>query len=240
MLIKKPLLIPLIAAGLASADSARKSITFELLSLSPGNDIHFSGFQAATSSIVLKPAVCPADPDNLATFSFVDGDLFLYETPKILKQLSVDSSKAGQGKLKYTASSQTSLGLSGRKASDRKGSDRKGSDHKASDRKPWKIDSSGNLTYKGAGFIACPSSTGDGSWTVWIDVGISQPGNGEGCVELTARTILKLASKRPSTKTTKKATTTTAKRTSSVPPPTSTSPDDDDDDDDDNDDDDSA
>ncbi|KAK7431847.1 hypothetical protein QQZ08_001465 [Neonectria magnoliae] len=237
MLVKKHLLTPLIAAGLASADSARKSITFELLTLSPGNDIHFSGFQAATSSIVLKSAVCQAEPDNLATFSFADGDLFLYQTPKILKQLYVDSSVAGQGKLKYISSSQTSQGLSGRKASDRKGSDHKASDHKASDRKPWKIDSSDNLTYKGAGLIACPSSTGDGSWTVWVDVGISQPGNGEGCVELTARTILKLAAKRPATKTTKKATTTTAKRTSNVPPPTSTSPDDDDDGDDDNDDD---
>ncbi|KAK7431617.1 hypothetical protein QQZ08_001835 [Neonectria magnoliae] len=173
MLVKNLLITPLLTAGLASASIAPKLITFELLALAPGTEIHFSGFQAATSNIVInlaeQNAVCRTESDNLATFSLVGGNLFLYQQPKLLQQLYVDRSAGGQGKLGYTTNPQPSP--------------------PRSERTGWRVELNGNLTFRGAGFIACPAGTADGPWTVWVDVGTSQPGGGVGCVPLTARTI---------------------------------------------------
>ncbi|KPM39030.1 hypothetical protein AK830_g7530 [Neonectria ditissima] len=174
MLPKNLLLTPLIAAGLASASITPKSITFELLALAPGTEVHFSGFQAATSSLVLnledQNATCKTTSDNLATFSLVGGNLFLYQSPRLLQQLYVDRSAAGQGQLGYTTSPNPSPARS--------------------ERTGWRIELNGNVTFRGAGFIACPSAAEDGPWTLWVDVGTSQPGGGAGCLPLAARAII--------------------------------------------------
>lgn len=161
----------LLAAGLVSAADPSKATTFEVLSLRSASQIHFSYFQAAKSTILLnlpnQKATCTAKSDNLATFKLVNGNLYLYHEPKTPQQLYVDRSKNGQGRLAYTANVSTAPSRW--------------------ERKGWKIDENGNLNFNGAGFIACPNGV-DGSWVIWVNAGVSQPGDGKECLGLIART----------------------------------------------------
>lgn len=52
----------------------------------------------------------------------------------------------------------------------------------------WKL-SNVILTFKGKNLIACPNSI-EGSWSVWVDVGVAQPGGNSGCVPFTAKPIV--------------------------------------------------
>ncbi|KAH6989112.1 hypothetical protein AUP68_04443 [Ilyonectria robusta] len=170
MQIKNILLTPLVAAGLVSAAPATSN-TFEVLALRPATGIHFTGFQASNNNIMLKMsqqgATCKTATDNLATFKLVDGNLFLYHEGSTPQQLFVDRSGMGQGKLGYTTNVK---------------------DIPARwERKGWAVDSNGDLKFSGSGFIACP--VGDGTWSVWVNAGVSQPGGGQGCLTLTARPI---------------------------------------------------
>lgn len=54
--------------------------------------------------------------------------------------------------------------------------------------KGWAVDETDNLTFNGAGLLACPS-TADDSWTVWVSAGVDKPHGQEGCVGFTARTV---------------------------------------------------
>lgn len=54
--------------------------------------------------------------------------------------------------------------------------------------KGWSMDANKNLVFKGEGFVACPHSI-DGSWSLWLDVGLDQPGGNKGCLGFTARTL---------------------------------------------------
>ncbi|KAH7140248.1 hypothetical protein B0J13DRAFT_637659 [Dactylonectria estremocensis] len=173
MLAKNFLFAPLFAVSITSAATIPLQYNFELLTVAPTTEIHFSGFQAASGRIALdledQDAVCGTESDNLATFSLVAGSLWLYQKPKLLQQLYVDRSAAGQGRLGYTTSPQESPARV--------------------EKTGWRLDSRGNLRFRNSGFIACPGTTEDGPWTIWVDVGTDQPGGGTGCVPLEARTI---------------------------------------------------
>lgn len=54
--------------------------------------------------------------------------------------------------------------------------------------KGWATDKDKNLNFKGEGFVACPHSI-DGSWSLWLDVGLSQPGGNKDCLGFTAREL---------------------------------------------------
>ena len=49
------------------------------------------------------------------------------------------------------------------------------------------MDDNDNLTFNGAGLLACPSTVDD-SWYIWVSAGIDKPAGQEGCVGFTART----------------------------------------------------
>ncbi|KAJ3458952.1 hypothetical protein MRS44_013061 [Fusarium solani] len=172
MQIKALLFAPLVATGLVSAVPSSKATNFELLALRSASDIHFSPVQAALNHLFLhlphQKATCDAKPDNHATFSLVDGELYLYRKSGMRQKLYVDRSGMGQGILGYTT---------GNEPGPRNG-----------ERKGWKINKYGDLTFDGAGFIACTDST-KGSWSVGISIGLSNPGGNEHCLGFTARTI---------------------------------------------------
>ena len=50
------------------------------------------------------------------------------------------------------------------------------------------MDDNDNLTFNGAGLLACPSTVDD-SWYIWVSAGIDKPAGQEGCVGFTARTV---------------------------------------------------
>ncbi|KAG7433191.1 Cell wall protein phiA [Fusarium oxysporum f. sp. raphani] len=174
MQVKAILLTPLLAAGIVSA-APQKSTQFEALALRSGSEIHFSGLQAAKSHIStnLKKQVASCDKgktDNRATFNLIGDELFLYKTDNPPQQLYVDRSGMGQGVLGYTT---------GVEPIPRNG-----------EQNGWKIDKNGNLTFKGKGFIACPNSKkAGGSYSVWVDAGVSNPGFNKNCVGFSARTF---------------------------------------------------
>ncbi|KAI0909602.1 hypothetical protein F4824DRAFT_457789 [Ustulina deusta] len=150
---------------------------FGLLALRSASPIHFAQFDAALSSIFLslpsQNATCddgtqPTTADS-ATFSLSeDGGLYLYAASATPQQLFVDRSGMGQGKLGYTTGAQPAP-LNGERAA-------------------FAIDESGDLTFNGAGFIACPNSI-DGAWSVWVSAGVSNPGGNSDCLGLSARTV---------------------------------------------------
>lgn len=57
-----------------------------------------------------------------------------------------------------------------------------------SESKGWSIDTDKNLWFNNQSLVACPNSI-DGSWSLWLDVSLSQPGGNEGCLGITARTL---------------------------------------------------
>jgi hypothetical protein len=57
-----------------------------------------------------------------------------------------------------------------------------------SESKGWSIDTNKNLWFNNQSLVACPNSIDD-SWSLWLDVGLSQPGGNEGCLGITARTL---------------------------------------------------
>ena len=169
---------------------------FHLMSLRSASPIHFGSFSAAESNIFInypqgeQGATCDGKADNSATFSLKDGELFLYnkDSPRA-QQVYVDRSgmgtfglssgrrknrtdanisRAGQGKMGYISEGQSpprNAELSG-----------------------WTSEKNGDFDYlkfDGTTLIACPAAT-EGSWVVWVNAGVSNPGGSEGCLGLSA------------------------------------------------------
>ncbi|KAI0869893.1 hypothetical protein GGS24DRAFT_136696 [Hypoxylon argillaceum] len=148
---------------------------FGLLALRSASPIHFAQFGAALSSIFLDLPAQNATCDdgskpttaNYATFTLSeDGGLYLYAASATPQQLFVDRSGMGQGKLGYTTGAQPAP--------------------KNGERTAFTIDEAGDLSFNGAGFIACPNSI-DGAWSVWVDAGVAEPAGNSGCLGLSAR-----------------------------------------------------
>lgn len=49
----------------------------------------------------------------------------------------------------------------------------------------WEIDTSENLTFKGKNLIACPAD--DGSWSVWVNADVQNPGGNKDCLGFVTR-----------------------------------------------------
>lgn len=54
--------------------------------------------------------------------------------------------------------------------------------------KTWAVDANDNLTFNGAGLLACPSTT-DSSWYIWVSTGNATPAGQQGCLGFSARTV---------------------------------------------------
>ncbi|KAI1825051.1 hypothetical protein F4861DRAFT_503787 [Xylaria intraflava] len=150
---------------------------FGVIMLRSGSDIHFQPWQAALSSIFAflpsQNATCNdgTEPTNPSYATFVlsrDGGLYLYTTHGPTQQLYADRSGMGQGKFGYTT---------GDKHGPRYG-----------ERTKFSLDKNDDLTFNGAGFLACPNSI-DGAWSIWVDVGNPHPGGNTDCLGFIARAV---------------------------------------------------
>lgn len=56
------------------------------------------------------------------------------------------------------------------------------------ERQGFEVDEHGNLSFNGAGFIACPNSI-DGAHSVWVNAGVTNPAGNKDCVGVSARTV---------------------------------------------------
>ncbi|KAG9257208.1 uncharacterized protein F5Z01DRAFT_647966 [Emericellopsis atlantica] len=176
-------LTTLFAAGLTSAapaptPSATPSTNvkaFNLMTLRSASPIHFGQVSASKSNIFVnlpedaQDATCDAKVTNGATFSLRDGALFLYnEDTDEEQQVWVDRSGMGQGNVGYISGGQNpprNAELTG-----------------------WTSTVNGDFSYlnfNGAGLIACPAVP-EGSWSVWVNAGVTNPGGSEGCLGFNA------------------------------------------------------
>lgn len=53
----------------------------------------------------------------------------------------------------------------------------------------WSLNEDNNLNIRGSEFVACPSSYIEGAWSLWVSVGIGQPGGNENCVKVSAHAV---------------------------------------------------
>ncbi|KAL7621756.1 hypothetical protein AAE478_009083 [Parahypoxylon ruwenzoriense] len=145
---------------------------FSLMALRSASPVHFASFEAAKSSLFLnlpgQNATCDNGPAEYATFYLQDGGLYLYAASATPQQLYADRSGMGQGKLGYTTGAQPPP--------------------RNGERTGFALDENNDLTLGGAGFLACPNSI-EGSWSVWVSAGVSQPGGNEGCLGISVRAV---------------------------------------------------
>lgn len=165
-------------AGLSAATPVARQSTiadgtpFGLMALRSGSEIHFAPVDAARSSLFLdlpaQNASCDNGAADSATFYLQDGGLYLYAQSATPQQLYTDRSGMGQGVLQYTTGAEPIA--------------------KNGERTNFTLDATGDLTFNGAGFLACPNSI-DGAWALWVDVGDATPANQEGCLGFSARAV---------------------------------------------------
>ncbi|KAK3897241.1 hypothetical protein C8A05DRAFT_39214 [Staphylotrichum tortipilum] len=159
-------------AGASCPAPVRK---FGIMSLRSASPVHFGQVSATQNKMVLnlpenkRDAVCTdGKTHENAVFYIRDGELFLYGKEKT-QEFFTDRSGMGQGVLQYFNKGETGLG-------------------NRFEVKGWAVDENDNLTFNGAGLLACPSKT-DGSWYIWVSVGNDKPAGQEGCLGFSARTI---------------------------------------------------
>ncbi|KAI0839364.1 cell wall protein PhiA [Hypoxylon sp. FL0890] len=169
----------LLSAGVSTALPQATPVTslspdakFSLMALRSASVIHFANFEAAKSSLFLnlpsQNASCDAGTADYATFYLQDGGLYLYAASATPQQLYVDRSGMGQGKLGYTTGAQPPP--------------------RNGERESFELDENNDLTFNGAGFLACPNSV-DNAWSVWVSAGVDQPGGNEGCLGISVRAV---------------------------------------------------
>lgn len=142
---------------------------FTLTALRSGSDVHQSPFQAYKSSIMAGSAAQNATCDsasNVAAFYLGDdGALNLYSTDAPFQTTYVDASGMGQGVFQYTTGAQP-MSTNGQRSN-------------------FTLDANNDLTFNGAGFIACPYLAD--SWSIWVDTGAANPAGNTDCVGIVAR-----------------------------------------------------
>lgn len=141
---------------------------FGLIALRSGSAVHFQPFQAYQGSILAGTAAQNATCDtasNTATFTLNDaGELGLYSTDAPFQTTYVDASGMGQGVFQYTTGAEP-ISRNGQRSN-------------------FTLDAYDDLSFNGAGFIACPYLD---SWTIWVDAGIANPGGNVNCTGIAVR-----------------------------------------------------
>ncbi|KAL6801365.1 hypothetical protein GGI42DRAFT_43809 [Trichoderma sp. SZMC 28013] len=166
--------ISAISLLLSSANAAPPPAprTFDVMALHSASPIHFAQLSAAKSGLFLnlplQNATCKGKSSGHATFYIANEELFLYSCEGEKQRAFVDRSGMGQGIVGYVTGNQP---LPQRWES-----------------KGWKVDKDKNLIFKDTGLIACPNSI-DGSWRIWLGLGILEPGGSKGCLGMSARTL---------------------------------------------------
>ncbi|KAK5993056.1 Cell wall protein phiA [Cladobotryum mycophilum] len=136
------------------------------MALRAKSPIDSSRFSAARRSLFVnlkdQNATCQGKSDGYASFYIQDEQLFLYTSKAEKQQVFTDRSGMGMYFNFFLV----------------RGIELKG----------WKINDAGELVFKDASMIACPNSI-NGAWSIWLAVGIAQPGGNKDCLPFTARTL---------------------------------------------------
>ncbi|KAG5996026.1 hypothetical protein E4U52_007412 [Claviceps spartinae] len=147
-----------------------KPQTFDVVAVKPSSPIEDFVVGAASRGLLLdlanQNATCEGENDQ-ATFYIEGSKLFLYSDDKP-QQIFVDRSGMGQGITGYV--------------------DEGSSFPRNGELEGWAINASGDLTFAGNNFLACPGSI-EGAWRIWADAGVLQPGGSQGCVSFVAHTL---------------------------------------------------
>lgn len=146
---------------------------FGLISIRSGSDLQYSSFAAAQGGLAIslgdQGATCESDI-NTATFYLSQGALYLYTPSNVTQQVYTDRSGMGQGVVQYST---TPGGPQPGKNSETTG---------------WELDTTGDLTFKGVDFIACPRGNSS-TYSVWVSAGVVNPGGSSNCVGIVARAV---------------------------------------------------
>ncbi|KAM0460037.1 hypothetical protein ACHAO4_002167 [Trichoderma viride] len=160
----------LVASAIAAPQKA--PATFDVMALRSASPIHFAQLSAAKGGLFLNlplsNATCESKTSGHATLYIEDEELFLYSCKGEKQKVFVDRSGMGQGVVRYVTGDQALP--------------------RYAEIKGWATDKDKNLNFKGEGFVACPHSI-DGSWSLWLDVGLAQPGGNKDCLGFTAREL---------------------------------------------------
>ncbi|EHK40162.1 hypothetical protein TRIATDRAFT_322636 [Trichoderma atroviride IMI 206040] len=160
----------LVASAIAAPQKA--PATFDVMALRSASPIHFAQVSAAKGGLFLNlphsNATCEGKSSGHATLYIEGEELVLYSCKGEKQKVFVDRSGMGQGVVRY---------VTGEQALPR-----------YAELKGWATDKNKNLNFKGTGFVACPHSIDD-SWSLWLDVGLGQPGGNKGCLGFTAREL---------------------------------------------------
>jgi hypothetical protein len=179
----------LAAAALASTAAAAPSLRyrqsngtvtdgtpFNMVSIRSGSNLQYSPFMAKDGGLVLNAkdqgASCSngAQQEKYATFFLKDGELNLYTPSNVTQKLFTDRSGMGQGILQYSTQPGGYMPT------------------RNSETKGWAVDQVGDLTFDGAGMLACPSS--GGAYSVWVSTGSVSPGGNSNCTGINVRTAV--------------------------------------------------
>ncbi|KAF3481678.1 uncharacterized protein GIQ15_04437 [Arthroderma uncinatum] len=171
------LVASLAVAGSAVAAPPAGSKPFGIMSLRSASPIHFGQVSAAHGSIRInqqnQDAVCKVKhgekPPTTATFYIKDEILYLYTGKGLIQKVFTDRSGFGQGVTGYL----TGDGPLPNRFED----------------KGWMVDGNGNLSFKGQGLLACPTSVPGGGWSIWISGNNPNPGGHTGCLGFSPRTV---------------------------------------------------
>ncbi|KAF5572529.1 cell wall protein [Fusarium pseudoanthophilum] len=169
----------IVAAGMASAASDKivEVTEYNAVALHGNKETINAALQASNSRFALKlknqHAACDRGlTENKVTFDInKDGELSLNTWGNNPQVAYVDRSGMGQGILAYATYGDKGFNYP-----------------KNAETKGWKVAKNGDLTFGGKGFLACPNSKkAGGSYTLWADVGIKNPGGNKNCQAITVR-----------------------------------------------------
>lgn len=169
---------PALQTRQSNSSSIPDNTPFGLLSLRSGSAVHLTPFSARKGGLALgvpageQGATCETET-NTANFYLSEGALYLYTPSNVTQELYVDRSGMGQGVLQYST---TPGGYGAVRNAETEG---------------WAIDSTGDLTFDGAGLLACPGTANstEGPWSLWVGTGVTNPGGNVGCLGISTRAI---------------------------------------------------
>ncbi|KAJ4387321.1 hypothetical protein N0V93_007910 [Gnomoniopsis smithogilvyi] len=144
---------------------------FGLTALRSGAAVHQQPFQAYNGGILAGSAAqnasCDLGVDSAIAAFYLsdDGSMNLYSTDAPTQTTFVDASGMGQGVFQFTTGAQP-MSNNGQRSN-------------------FTLDASNDLTFNGAGFLACPYLSN--SWSIWVDTGAANPAGHTDCVGIVVR-----------------------------------------------------
>ncbi|KAL1388944.1 hypothetical protein HDK64DRAFT_113946 [Phyllosticta capitalensis] len=151
--------------------------TFGLIAIRSGSPLQNQGLTASKGSLWIghkQDANCFEKTSDFATFllNTTSQEMFLYNTTEISKQqFYCDRSGMGQGVLQYSNGESSTTGA-------------------RLETKGFAINENSVLQFDGDDFVACPYGDSETEYTVWIDVGLTNPGyNPRNCTGFIAKEI---------------------------------------------------